>query len=81
MKKLLFFLFITTITFAQSNTEVYLYEIINDNGNWSVGKGKNISNNPGYDSQPHFYSSKSIVFSSTRNRQTDIAEYTIKKEK
>ena len=55
MKKLLFFLFITTITFAQSNTEVYLYEIINDNGNWSVGKGKNISNNPGYDSQPHFY--------------------------
>ncbi|MDG1039939.1 MAG: hypothetical protein P8H13_04040 [Polaribacter sp.] len=81
MKKLLFFLFITTITFAQSNTEVYLYEIINDNGNWSVGKGKNISNNPGYDSQPHFYSSKSIVFSSTRNRQTDIAEYTIKNGK
>jgi Tol biopolymer transport system component len=78
MKKLLFFLFVTTVAIAQTNTEVYLFEINNDNGDWSVGKGKNISNNPGYDSQPHFYSSKSIVFSSTRNKQTDIAEYNIK---
>ena len=66
---------------SQSNTEVYLYEITNNKGNWSVGKGKNISNNPGYDSQPHFYSKKSIVFSSTRNKQTDIAEYNIKSGK
>ena len=78
MKKLLFFLFATSLAMAQSNTEVYLYEITNNKGNWSVGKGKNISNNPGYDSQPHFYSKKSIVFSSTRNKQTDIAEYNIK---
>ena len=78
MKKILFFLFATSFAMAQSNTEVYLYEITNKKGNWSVGKGKNISNNPGYDSQPHFYSKKSIVFSSTRNKQTDIAEYNIK---
>jgi hypothetical protein len=81
MKKLIFFLFATTVAFAQSNTEVYLFEITKDKGNWSIGKGKNISNNPGYDSQPHFYSSKSIIFSSTRNKQTDIAEYTIKNGK
>lgn len=81
MKKLLFFLFVTSLAMAQSNTEVYLYEITNNKGNWSVGKGKNISNNPGYDSQPHFYSKKSIVFSSTRNKQTDIAEYNIKSGK
>ena len=81
MKKIIFFLFTSTIAFAQSNTEVYLYEITNNSGNWSIGKGKNISNNPGYDSQPHFYSKKSIVFSSTRNKQTDIAEYNIKSGK
>ncbi len=81
MKKTLFFLFATTFAFAQSNTEVYLYEVTNNNGSWSVGNGKNISNNPGYDSQPHFYSKKSIVFSSTRNKQTDIAEYNIKSGK
>jgi len=78
MKKLLFFLFSTTVAIAQTNTEVYLFELNNNKGNWSVGNGKNISNNPGYDSQPHFYSTKSILFSSTRNNQTDIAEYTIK---
>lgn len=81
MKKLLFFLFVTSLAMSQSNTEVYLYEITNNKGNWSVGEGKNISNNPGYDSQPHFYSKKSIVFSSTRNKQTDIAEYNIKSGK
>ena len=76
MKKLLLlFIFITTASFSQGNTEVYLYDLTNDNGNYTVGKGKNISNNPGYDSQPSFYSKKEIVFSSTRNKQTDIAKY------
>jgi Tol biopolymer transport system component len=77
MKKLFFFLFITSISFAQSNTEIHLYKLSNTNGNYKVSTGKNISNNPGYDSQPHFYSKKSIVFSSTRNKQTDIAKYNI----
>ncbi|WP_347174006.1 hypothetical protein [Polaribacter uvawellassae] len=78
MKKILFFLFATTFAVAQTNTEVYLFKINNNKGNWSVGSGKNISNNPGYDSQPHFYSKNSVIFSSTRNKQTDIAEYNIK---
>ena len=81
MKKILFFLFATTFAVAQTNTEVYLFELNNDKGNWSVGKGKNISNNPGYDSQPYFYSKNSIIFSSTRNNQTDIAEYDFKSGK
>jgi len=78
MKKLLFFLLATTFAVAQTNTEVYLFELNNNKGNWTVGSGKNISNNPGYDSQPYFYSKNSIIFSSTRNKQTDIAEYNIK---
>ena len=78
MKKLFLLLFISTFSFAQSNTEVYLFSLTKDTGKYLIGKGKNISNNPGYDSQPHFYSKKSIVFASTRNKQTDIAKYTIK---
>ena len=77
MKKLLFFLLATSFTFAQNNTEVFLYDLVNVNGNYTITSGKNISNNPGYDSQPHFYSKKSIVFASTRNKQTDIAKYNL----
>ena len=77
MKKIFFFLFISTVTFSQSNTEVFLYNLTNNQGSYTLANGKNISNNPGYDSQPHFYSKKSIVFSSTRNKQTDIAKYNI----
>ena len=81
MKKLLFFLFASSTVFAQSNTEVFLYNLSSTNGNYSITTGKNISNNPGYDSQPHFYSKKSIVFASTRNKQTDIAKYNIESGK
>ncbi len=38
----------------------------------------NISNNEGYDNQPSFYDDNTILFSSTRNKQTDIALYNIK---
>lgn len=79
MKKLYILLFITTICVAQTNTEVYLYDLTTTSGKWKVGSGKNISNNEGYDSQPSFYSKKSILFSSTRNKQTDIAKYNIEK--
>lgn len=81
MKKFAFLLFITSFSFAQSNTEVYIYNLSNTNGNFKIITGKNISNNPGYDSQPHFYSKKSLIFSSTRNKQTDIATYNLETEK
>lgn len=75
MKQLFLLLFISTVTFSQSNTEIYLFDISKKNGDWVLSNEKNISNNEGYDSQPHFYSKKSIVFASTRNKQTDIAKY------
>lgn len=77
MKKLVFFLFATNVAFTQTNTEVFLYNLSNTKGKYAITYGKNISKNPGYDSQPHFYSKKSIVFASTRNKQTDIAKYNI----
>ena len=75
MKKLVFFLIVTTIAYSQSDTEIYLYQLTKSNDEYKITTGKNISNNPGYDSQPHFYSKKSIVFASTRNKQTDIVKY------
>lgn len=78
MKKLLLVLFISSFVNAQSNTEIYLYHLKKDNDTYTITSGKNISNNLGYDSQPFFYSKKSIIFSSTRNKQTDIAKYDIK---
>ncbi|WP_198938386.1 nuclear transport factor 2 family protein [Tenacibaculum holothuriorum] len=75
MKRLLFALFISSVSMAQTNTEVHLFDIKPNNGKWDVTNGKNISNNDGYDSQPHFYDENTIVFASSRNEQTDIVKY------
>lgn len=74
---LLLFLFITSTISAQTSSEVYLFDLSENNGKITVSNGKNISNTEGYDSQPSFYSSKSILFASTRDKQTDIAKYNI----
>jgi hypothetical protein len=64
---------------AQTSTEVYLYELIAGE-EVSISNPVNISDNPGYDNQPHFLpDGKTVVFSATRNDQTDIAAYSIKK--
>ncbi|MBT8301494.1 MAG: nuclear transport factor 2 family protein [Maribacter sp.] len=63
--------------FPQSNTEVFLLEVSKNEGGWSLFNPKNISNNEGYDNQPAFYDNNTILFSSTRNGQTDIAQYNI----
>jgi hypothetical protein len=77
MKKLLLLLFIPTITFSQVNTEIHLFDLSQKNDKWLISNGKNISNNQGYDSQPHFYNDTFILFASTRNNQTDILKYHI----
>lgn len=63
--------------FAQPNTEVYLLDIIETDGNIELSNLRNISNNDGYDNQPSFYDDKTVLFSSIRNGQTDIAKYDI----
>lgn len=76
-KFLILALFIATISFSQTSTDVYVYKLSKANGVFAITSGKNISNNPGYDSQPHFYSRKSIVYASNQNGQTEIAKYDI----
>jgi len=62
--------------FCQTNTDLFLVEI--NDGKLGFDNPLNISNNAGYDNQPSFYDDDGILFSSTRNGQTDIALYHIK---
>ena len=81
MKKIFFLLLLSsTGIFAQTNTEVYLFDIKKTGTEYQLINKKNISNNKGYDSQPHFYDNNTILFSSTRKNQTDILKYTINTE-
>ncbi len=72
------FLLAATALFAQTNTEVYLLDIKTVDRKTELVNPRNISNNEGYDNQPSFYDGETILFSSTRNGQTDIARYHIK---
>ncbi len=67
-----------TALFAQTNTEVYLLDVKTVDRKTELVNPRNISNNEGYDNQPSFYDGETILFSSTRNGQTDIARYDIK---
>lgn len=78
MKHLLFFLFLSISVTAQTNTEVYLFDLQKTDKGIKLANKKNISNNKEYDSQPFFYDTNTILFSSSRNGQTDIAQYNIK---
>ena len=65
---------------AQTNTEVYVLDVKTIDGKTELLNPRNISNNEGYDNQPSFYDGKTILFSSTRNGQTDIARYDIRSD-
>ena len=67
--------FFTLISFCQSNTDVFLFDLVSNNNSIKVSNGTNISNNEGYDNQPSFLNNNRILYSSTRNGQTDIAQY------
>ncbi len=69
-------------TYSQTNSEVFLVKLTNENGELALGPAQNISNNPGYDNQPSFYNDNVVLYASTRNQQTDIARYAMnRKEK
>lgn len=62
---------------AQTNTEIFLFDLSVKNSKIEVANGINISNNEGYDNQPSFMNAENIFFASNRNGQTDIAKYHI----
>jgi len=79
MKKIIFLVLgiLSFSGYSQSNTEVYLVDISSVDGKSALTNLRNISNNEGYDNQPSFYDDNTVLFSSTRNGQTDIAKYSI----
>ncbi len=77
-----FYLLLTSILISltvvsQQNTEVYLAGLSNSNDTLHIGGILNISQNDGYDNQPSFYDNENLLFSSTRNGQTDIVLFNI----
>lgn len=62
---------------AQPDTEVYLVDLKTTDGKMELANPRNISNNEGYDNQPSFYDDRTLLFSSTRKGQTDLAIYKI----
>lgn len=67
--------------YSQTNPEVYLLDIQKDGDSVLFLNPRNISNNEGYDNQPSFFDDETLLFSSTRNGQTDIKEYLFKNGK
>ena len=63
---------------AQPESEVYLATIEIQQGSIKVGEARNISNNTGYDNQPSFLNDEELLYSRSRDGQTDIARYSIR---
>ncbi|MCG8374238.1 MAG: hypothetical protein MI700_11915 [Balneolales bacterium] len=75
---LLFILLFVHCTDIDYGTEIFLGEYSIENGLLIIKSLENISQNPGYDNQPSFSGDgKDVLFSSTRNDQTDILQYTV----
>lgn len=64
---------------APPATEIFLVSVTTAGGKTTVGRPVNVTNNPGYDNQPHFLSDSSgFLFSSVREgNQNDIYRYDI----
>ncbi|MCP9756332.1 hypothetical protein EGI26_14300 [Lacihabitans sp. CCS-44] len=76
MKILFLVLYFQVISFAQKGTEIYLLEIKKMPDGFSIKEPINISNRDGYDNQPSFHPTKSLIyFSSQKDGQTDIWSY------
>lgn len=79
MKKVTLIIFLSSVysLFAQPNTNIYLYDIVEKNGVITFENMQEIANTNGYENQPSFYDNNTLLFSATRNGQTDIAKYNI----
>lgn len=80
MKKSLSYilLLLSIISYAQPNTDVFLFDLSLKDGQLLLSNFKNVSDNDGYDNQPSFMNQDILFYSGTRNGQTDIVKYDIK---
>ena len=64
-----------SLAFGQPETEVYLADLDIAGETISLTTPLNVSNNPGYDNQPSFLEDGTLLYSRTRDGQTDIARF------
>ena len=79
MKAIYISLFMFTLHLgAQNATEVFLFDM---DKSYRLTNPINLSNNPTeYNNQPYFVNNNNILYSSTRNKQTDIKHVDLQKE-
>lgn len=71
----------TAFAFSQTATEVYLFDITFNDSIKKIENPLNISKSIGYDNQPSFLNDGTgILFTSTRNDQTDIVLYNLENQ-
>lgn len=85
MKKIclhLLTLLTATSAFAQSGSEIYLFDLSARKDKVSISKPVNITNHKGYDSQPFYHPDKPLVYYSSFNEdgRSDIRSYDYKKK-
>ena len=80
MKQILFLLFIffSFISFAQTGTEIYLFDMKIANGKIILSNALNITKHKGHDNQPFFHPSKPLIYYTSSNDSTKIDSSDIK---
>jgi len=81
-RKLFLIAFLTTAyIYSQPATEVYLFDLIQNDSVFTVDNPINISKNKGYDNQPSFLNDGTgVLFSATRDGQTDVVLYNLENQ-
>jgi len=84
MKKFVFILFIVHCldSVAQTGSEILLFDMKITNGQVFLSNGENVTNHKGYDNQPFFHPSQSIMYYSAFNDsgRSDIKYYNYEKK-
>jgi Tol biopolymer transport system component len=63
---------------AQPNLDIYVLDFTLSGEIMNITSVENISNNPGYDSQPFFTDNSQLLYAGAQNGQTDIMRYHLK---
>lgn len=74
------FLLATSFLFAQSGSEIYLFDLKIKKGEVTISNPANVTNHKGYDNQPSFDSENSMIYYSSFNEdgRSDIKTYNYK---
>jgi len=62
---------------AQTDSQIFLMTIEFSEEGFQISEVKNISDNPGYNSQPYFSDNQTLLYARNNNGQPDIARYVL----